>query len=57
MNPLDQKQRSIPNIPLANCNPRRTFYQFMRSQKNDITPTLARELFTRFLLFSHFSYY
>lgn len=57
MNPLDQKQRSIPNIPLANCNPRRTFYQFMRSQKNDITPTLARELFTRFLLFSQFSYY
>ena len=42
---MESEERSVPYIPLANTTPALSFYQFMRRQRNDITPEEARNRF------------
>ena len=46
-NPLDKKTRSVPHIPLANVNARRSFRSFMYHQPADITPEEAHKRYVR----------
>ena len=43
---MESEERSVPYIPLANTTPALSVYQFMRRQRNDITPEEARNRFT-----------
>lgn len=45
---MESEERSVPYIPLANTTPALSFYQFMRRQRNDITPEEARNRFNMF---------